>query len=83
VNPYDPESVAGAIANALEMPLAERKERHAATLSRLRQNGGNVWSENFLNSLRLMGNGLPVEDEERAEWAGSTGIDRILATQRP
>ena len=70
VNPYDPESVAGAIANALEMPLAERKERHAATLARLRQNGGNVWSENFLNSLRLTqaGDALPVEIEESAEW---------------
>ena len=28
VNPYDPDSVAGAIGQALAMPLAERRERH-------------------------------------------------------
>jgi len=28
VNPFDPESVASAIARALEMPLAERRDRH-------------------------------------------------------
>jgi trehalose 6-phosphate synthase len=73
VNPYDAESVAGALAHALEMPLGERRERHAASLARLRQNGGTVWSENFLCALRLMqtGNGLPVEDEEGAEWTRS------------
>ena len=73
VNPYDAESVAGAIANALEMPLSERRERHSASLARLRQNGGNVWSENFLRSLGLAqaDNGLPVEDEEGAEWTRS------------
>ena len=62
-----PKSVAGAIANALEMPLSERRERHSASLARLRQNGGNVWSGNFLRSLGLAqaGNGLPVERGRR------------------
>ena len=73
VNPYDAESVAGAIANALEMPLAERRERHAASLARLRQNGGNVWSENFLDSLRLApaADALPIEEDASAEWTRS------------
>ena len=33
VNPYDPESVAGAIAQALTMPIEERRARHQALLA--------------------------------------------------
>jgi trehalose 6-phosphate synthase len=51
VNPYDADSVAGAIARALEMPLAERRERHNANLDTLTRNGGTVWSMRFLRSL--------------------------------
>jgi trehalose 6-phosphate synthase len=51
VNPYDAESVAGAIARALNMPLAERRERHGAILATLARNGSTVWSTHFLESL--------------------------------
>jgi len=51
VNPYDADSVAGAIARALEMPLEERRERHNANLAALACNGGTVWSSRFLQSL--------------------------------
>jgi trehalose 6-phosphate synthase len=51
VNPYDPESVAAAIARALDMPLAERRERHGAILAKLVRNGSTVWSTRFLESL--------------------------------
>ena len=51
VNPYDPESVAAAIARALNMPLAERRERHGAILATLARNGSTVWSTHFLESL--------------------------------
>ena len=51
VNPYDPESVAAAIARALNMLLAERRERHSAMLATLAQNGSTVWSTHFLESL--------------------------------
>lgn len=51
VNPYDAESVAAAIARALYMPLAERRERHSAMLETLSRNGSVVWSTRFLNSL--------------------------------
>ncbi len=69
VNPYDAESVGSAIATAVGMPLAERRERHAASLAKLRENGGTVWIENFLRSLRLTqaGNGLSPEDREAME----------------
>jgi trehalose 6-phosphate synthase len=51
VNPYDAESVAAAIARALNMPLAERRERHGAMLATLARNGSTVWSTHFLESL--------------------------------
>ncbi len=55
------------------MPLAERRERHAASLAKLRENGSTVWIENFLRSLRLAhaGNGLNSEDREAMEWTHS------------
>ena len=51
VNPYDADSVVSAMAQALHMPLVERRERHGAMLARLAQNGGTVWSTRFLESL--------------------------------
>jgi trehalose 6-phosphate synthase len=51
VNPYDAESVAGAIARALYMSPTERRERHSAILATLSRNGSHVWSTRFLNSL--------------------------------
>lgn len=64
VNPYDSESVAAAIARALEMPLAERRERHGATLASLKANGSTVWSRRFLKSLGhpQMGGKISADD---------------------
>lgn len=64
VNPYDPESVASAIARALYMPLAERRERHSAMLARLSRNGSRVWSKRFLQALgplQMAGEPLPED----------------------
>jgi trehalose-6-phosphate synthase len=52
VNPYDAESVAGAIAQALAMPLDERRERHAALLHGIIENDVNKWQKDFLDALR-------------------------------
>jgi trehalose 6-phosphate synthase len=52
VNPYDPESVARAIAQALDMALPERRKRHEANLAALARNRHNEWSTRFLQSLR-------------------------------
>jgi trehalose 6-phosphate synthase len=52
VNPYDAESVAGAIAQALAMPLEERRERHAALLHGVFENNVNKWQKDFLDALR-------------------------------
>jgi trehalose 6-phosphate synthase len=51
VNPYDSESVATAIARALEMPLSERRERHSHILAALSQNDDDPWDERFLQIL--------------------------------
>ena len=52
VNPHETEAVARALKRALEMPLAERRERHAPMLERLLANDVEHWAENFLSTLR-------------------------------
>ncbi|MGH6828386.1 MAG: alpha,alpha-trehalose-phosphate synthase (UDP-forming), partial [Rhizomicrobium sp.] len=51
VNPYDPDHVAGTIARAMAMPLAERKGRHAALYAALFNNDVSEWGEKFLSAL--------------------------------
>jgi trehalose 6-phosphate synthase len=51
VNPYDLESVASAIARALEMPLSERRDRHKYILAALSQNSSERWGARFIQSL--------------------------------
>jgi trehalose 6-phosphate synthase len=52
VNPYDPDSVAVAIGQALSMPLAERRARHKANFAVLSQNDIQSWAERFLDVLQ-------------------------------
>ena len=52
VNPYDPESVAGAIAQALAMPLEERRARHQELLARVCENDIDKWHREFLTALQ-------------------------------
>jgi trehalose 6-phosphate synthase len=52
VNPYDAESVAGAIAQALAMPLEERRERYSALLRGIVENNVDKWQRDFLDALR-------------------------------
>jgi len=54
VNPFDPESVAGAIARALEMPLAERRDRHNHMIATLSLNNSDLWGRRFLRSLQKL-----------------------------
>jgi trehalose 6-phosphate synthase len=51
VNPYDPDSVAAAIGQALSMPLAERRERHDSLFRVLSHNDIKHWAESFLTAL--------------------------------
>jgi len=52
VNPHEAEGVAAALKRALEMPLAERRERHAPMFERLLAYDVEHWAESFLSSLR-------------------------------
>jgi trehalose 6-phosphate synthase len=52
VNPYDPDSVAVAIGQALSMPLAERRERHATMYRVLSHNDIQFWAGRFLSALQ-------------------------------
>ena len=54
VNPFDPESVASAIAQALEMPLSERRDRHDHIIAALSLNNSDVWGSRFLRSLEQL-----------------------------
>jgi trehalose 6-phosphate synthase len=51
VNPYEPEAVAAAIGQALDMPIEERRERHKAMFDHLSTNDIDLWAETFLNAL--------------------------------
>src|SRR5271170_1358856 len=51
VNPYDPDSVAAAIGQALSMPLPERRDRHSAMFRVLSHNDIQHWAGSFLAEL--------------------------------
>jgi trehalose 6-phosphate synthase len=49
--PYDPDSVAVAIGQALSMPLDERRKRHKSLFEVLSQNDVQYWAARFLGEL--------------------------------
>jgi trehalose 6-phosphate synthase len=51
VNPHEPEAMAAAIKSALDMPLAERQERHKCMFDHLATNTIDRWAERFLSTL--------------------------------
>jgi len=51
VNPYDPQSVADAIAQALAMPIEERRTRHQALLAAVCDSDVDRWQRQFLATL--------------------------------
>ena len=55
VNPYDPDSVAVAIGQALSMPLEERRERHEAIFRVIARNDIELWADRFLRALARPG----------------------------
>jgi trehalose 6-phosphate synthase len=51
VNPYDPDSVAAALGQAISMSLGERRERHEAMFRTLSRNDIQHWAQGFLTEL--------------------------------
>ncbi|MBI3677507.1 MAG: trehalose-6-phosphate synthase [Proteobacteria bacterium] len=72
VNPYDPESVGGAIARALEMPLAERQQRHAGLYTALLRNDISEWGDKFLAALAPDGFGDAAKPDRSYRESGVT-----------
>ncbi len=58
VNPYDVESVAGAMTQALTMSLEERRERHAALMTAITENSIDKWQKDFLDAISSEDGGL-------------------------
>jgi trehalose 6-phosphate synthase len=55
VNPIDVDGMADALAQALAMPLAERRARYRGMIAQLRENNVSVWRDNFLRDLQATG----------------------------
>lgn len=55
VNPYDSEGTAEAIQQAANMPLGERRERHASMIATLRRNDIDAWRTQFVDALLQSG----------------------------
>jgi trehalose 6-phosphate synthase len=72
VNPYDPESVGTAISRALEMPIIERQQRHAALFKALLKNDISRWGDRFLATLTGQSDIAPavVGAEDRLQAVG-------------
>ena len=51
VNPHDRDDVADGIATAINMPLAERRERYASMIEVLRKNDITAWRTRFVDAL--------------------------------
>ena len=51
VNPYDIPATAEALRRALSMPLADRRERPAALMTKIRRNDVHAWRRDFLGAL--------------------------------
>ncbi|WP_440997279.1 alpha,alpha-trehalose-phosphate synthase (UDP-forming) [Arhodomonas sp. SL1] len=57
INPFDIDTIAEALEQALSMPLAERRERHQAMLGRLRASDLRDWHGRFLTALDAAASG--------------------------
>ncbi len=51
VNPHESEAVAAELKRALEMPSAERRERHGPMLEHLLVHNIDLWAESYLAAL--------------------------------
>jgi trehalose 6-phosphate synthase len=74
VNPYNIEETADVIRTALEMPLAERRARHAALMAAVRKHDVASWSQSFLSQLDRV-----RSVENPATWRAPEPIRTALA----
>ena len=63
VNPHETEAMGAAIRQALEMPLSERRERHARMLETITKHDIDWWAQRFLTQLsEARGKGSIIEN---------------------
>ena len=55
VNPYDSQGMADSIQQALQMPLAQRQDRHQKLMARIRKHDVHWWRNAFLQALETAG----------------------------
>jgi trehalose 6-phosphate synthase len=76
VNPHETEAVASALKRALEMPLAERRERHGPMLAHLLENDIRKCAEDYLS---MLVDGLPP----RSLLSGIRALFGVSSDQAP
>ena len=72
VNPHETDAVAAALKRALEMPLDERRERHAPMLVHLSKNDAKRWASSYTSTLVDGGTGRGVLEVMRSLLKPST-----------
>ena len=72
VNPHETDAVATALKRALEMPLDERRERHAPMLAHLLKNDIKRWAKTYTSALVDGGTGRSLREMIRALLRPST-----------
>ena len=77
VNPIDIDGMAQALAQALSMPLAERRARYRDMIAQLRSNNVSVWRDTFLRDLSQSGGAQPADSS-----AGGKGTAARAKTAR-
>ncbi len=70
VNPYSIEETADAIRAALEMTLAERRERHGALLTGIQKHDAAAWSQSFLEYLKRVRSTADPVAQDHARGSG-------------
>ena len=72
VNPHELDAVAIALKTALEMPVPQRRERHAPMIEHLLENDVRNWAETYLAALLEGAQGRGLFDGIRALFGGSS-----------
>ena len=80
VNPHETDAVAGALKRALEMPLEERRERHAPMLAHLQDNDITKWAEDYLYEPRRRAVGPAACSTACASFFGTPQAREPIAT---
>jgi trehalose 6-phosphate synthase len=83
VNPHESEGVAAALKRGLEMPLAERRERHGPMLAHLLVHNVDLWAESYLSSLAETQRRPRLMSDLLARFSPSRALERERSETQP